>query len=44
MIQDANTKGLEGDNSRISDFWGFVLNWGRSNKTIQSGASSGSRE
>ena len=44
MIQDANTKGLEGDiNSRISDFWGFVLNWGRSNKTIQSGASSGSK-
>ncbi len=44
MLQDSNTKGLEGPlNSRKSDFWSFVLNWGRSNKVHQARANSGSK-
>lgn len=44
MLQDSNTKGLEGPlDSRKSDFWSFVLNWGRSNKVHQERANSGSK-
>ena len=44
MLQDSNTKGLEGPlDSRKSDFWSFVLNWGRSNKVHQTRANSGSK-
>ena len=44
MLQDSNTKGLEGSlDSRKSDFWSFVLNWGRSNKVHQARANSGSK-
>ena len=44
LIQDVNTNGIQGSiEKRDSDFWSFFLNWGKSNKAIQSASNSGSK-
>ena len=43
-IVDTNTGGILGDkDDRSSDFWGFLLNWGRSNKRKSSVSTAGSK-
>ena len=43
-IQDLNTGGILGDlTDRTSDFWNFLLNWGRSNKLNEKVATGGSK-
>lgn len=43
-IVDKNTGGIQGDlNKRESDWWNFVLNWGKSNKRKAKSSTSGSK-
>jgi len=44
IIQDLNTGGIQGSlQDRTSDFWNFLLNWGRSNKRKSNVSTGGSK-